>query len=154
MPHFQPVSCSYVLLPTSEMEGTVQDLEVLILLVSYLTQITPYPKSGGPQPQHCSPTVLVAPSELLSSLPSSCWEQHGLQGQESRRSRVFSFPTASTNEAVLIGQEGRRCCRGAGIGLTSLILEEQWQSTALCRLVSHLHRLFKFWHDSSYKLCY
>lgn len=37
------VSCCYVLLPSSGMEGAVQDLEVLVSLLS----ITPYPKRGG-----------------------------------------------------------------------------------------------------------
>lgn len=91
--------------------------------------------------EHCSPTVPVGPSELLPSLPGSCWEQ---QGQESRRCWVLSFPSASTNEAVLTGQEGRRCCRGAGTGLPSLLLQEQCCSTVLCTLVSHLHTLLRF----------
>lgn len=112
LPHLQPISCCYVLLPISVRQGTVPDLGVLIVLSTTL-----YPKSGGAQPQHCSPTVLVGPSELLPSCPAAAGSGRACAAGPGEQ-RLLSLPLPSAPDqscALWAGREellqgGRHWC--------------------------------------------
>lgn len=89
-------------------------LEVLVLLLP----ITPYPKAAGPQLQHSSSTVLVGPSELLSSLPSSCWEQHSLycRARRAEGPEPSPSPLPPQTRLCLLGRKGGEAADGQALG--------------------------------------
>lgn len=126
-------------------------LEVLVLLLS----ITPYPKAAGPQPQHRSPTVLLGPSELLSSLPSSCWEQHGLCYSARRAECPESSPSPLPPQTRLcsLGWKGGGAADRQALGCPHLHCRSSGRSQ-FCAVWYHISTDSKFCHGSSHKLCH
>lgn len=146
LPHLQPISCCYVLLPISVRQGTVPDLGVLIVLSTTL-----YPKSGGAQPQHCSPTVLVGPSELLPSCPAAAGSGRACAAGPGEQ-RLLSLPLPSAPDQSCALWAGREELLQGGSALAHTAGAQLEHSSVHFGVTSP--QTLTFCHGSSHELCY